>query len=795
MNSINKALLCTAILACCVTMAFAQEKQQGYDIYLCIGQSNMAGRAQVTGTTALQPMEGVWLLNDKDEFEVAQNPLNRYSTIRKDISMQRLSIAYMFSKKMHELAGQKVGLVCNARGETSIKQWQKGAPQGYYEEAVRRTREAMKYGTLRGIIWHQGEWDCTHDLTEYQQLLKQFISDLRQDLANPDLPVVYGQISQWNWTKTEAGTQPFNDMIIQMPQQIPHTACVTSEGLTPAIGEHDPHFSSKSQKTYGQRFAEKMIELQTKGATFSYFSYTGHDARFEQPYDKGSQYLNPILSGFYPDPAVCRKGDTYYLVNSSFSFFPGVPIFESKDLVNWQQIGHVLDRESQLQLEGQWVSGGIYAPAISYNEKNQTFYMITTNVGKGGNFYVKTRDPHQGWSDPVYLPKVNGIDPSFLFDTDGRAYIVHNAPVFGQAEYEGQRAIHLLEFDVKGDSVIGEPIEIVHGGTHVSERPIWIEGPHLYHIGQYYYLMCAEGGTAEGHSEVIFRAKKPQGPWEECPQNPILTQRNLSDSRADRVTCTGHADLIQTAKGDWWAVFLGCRPYEDNMYNTGRETFLLPVTWKGGWPQILENGKAVPTVVGKKGLVAPSDLTGNFAYTDRFDGKALHPRWLFLRNPPANAYTLTDAGIVLHPSTGSVRQTKPLSALFCRQQHASFTAEARLSFAATSAKRLAGMTLFQDENHHFVFGKTLLAGHPAIVLQRTETEQVLIGSSFLPADDLPVRLKIEADGRCYSFYYALGDSEEWIPVAIGVDGANLSTARAGGFVGAMIGLYATRKAM
>lgn len=237
----------------------AQEK---YDIYLCIGQSNMAGRAQIIGKSAKQPMEGVWLLNDKGEFEVAQNPLNRYSTIRKGLELQRLSIAYMFSKKMHELAGQKVGLVCNARGETSIKQWQKGAQQGYYEEAVKRTKEAMKYGTLRGIIWHQGEWDCTKDLVEYQQLLKQLISDLRKDLGNKKLPVVYGQISQWNWTKTEAGTKPFNDMIVTMPGQIPNTACVTSEDLTPAIGEHDPHFSAKSQKTLGQRYAEKMMELQ-----------------------------------------------------------------------------------------------------------------------------------------------------------------------------------------------------------------------------------------------------------------------------------------------------------------------------------------------------------------------------------------------------------------------------------------------------------------------------------------------------------------------------------------------------
>ncbi len=528
-------------------------------------------------------------------------------------------------------------------------------------------------------------------------------------------------------------------------------------------------------------------------AVFSYFEYTGHDQCFEKDINPTTEFLNPILAGFYPDPAVCRKGDTYYLVNSSFSFFPGVPIFESKDLVNWQQIGHVLDRESQLQLQGQWVSGGIYAPAVSYNEKNETFYMITTNVGKGGNFYVKTRDPHQGWSDPIYLPKVDGIDPSFLFDRDGRAYIVHNAPVYGEAEYEGQRAIRLLEFSVAGDSIVGEPTEIVRGGTHVTEHPIWIEGPHLYHIGKYYYLMCAEGGTGDGHSEVIFRAKKPQGPWEECPHNPILTQRNLSDSRPDKVTSTGHADLIQTKEGEWWAVFLGCRPYEGGMYNTGRETFLLPVTWNDGWPQILEKGKAVPTVVEKKGLsVSGETLTGNFSYTDRFDGQTLHRRWLFLRNPLADAYTLTAKGLTLHPSTGSIKQTKPLSAIFCRQQHICCTVETELSFAPSSSKRLAGMTVFQDENHHLLFGKTMLNGRPALVLKRVEKEEMLIGSCFLPDNDTPVRLKIEADGRYYNFYYALGDNTLWQPIAMGVDASNVSTARSGGFIGAMIGLYVTK---
>ena len=218
--------------------------------------------------------------------------------------------------------------------------------------------------------------------------------------------------------------------------------------------------------------------VQAQDAGFKYFSYTGNDSRFDKPIDPATQYMNPILAGFYPDPSICRVGDTYYLVNSSFAFFPGVPIFESKNLVNWTQTGYVLDRPSQLPLDGQGVSRGIFAPDIKYNPKNKTYYMITTSM-RMGNFFVKTKDPRAGWSDPIRLPQIDGIDPSFFFDKDGSAYIVHNGPVDGGADYEGQRAIRIFRFDTKGDSIIGKHSQIVRGGTHVEEKPIWIEGPHL----------------------------------------------------------------------------------------------------------------------------------------------------------------------------------------------------------------------------------------------------------------------------------------------------------------------------
>jgi alpha-N-arabinofuranosidase len=262
------------------------------------------------------------------------------------------------------------------------------------------------------------------------------------------------------------------------------------------------------------------------------------------------------LPGWYSDPSICTNGEDYFLVTSTFTYFPGVPIFHSRDLVNWKQIGHVLDRPSQLvNIQGQHVSGGIFAPAIEYNPHNETYYMITTNVG-AGNFFVKTQDPFGEWSDPIMLPDVQGIDPSFFFDEDGKAYIVNNDAPEGRPEYDGHRVIKIQEFDVKTDKTIGPRIVLVNKGARPEDKPIWIEGPHMYKINGKYYLMAAEGGTGDWHSEVIFRGDSPMGefiPWE---NNPILTQRHLDPMRRNPITCAGHADLIQAKEGDWWAVFL-----------------------------------------------------------------------------------------------------------------------------------------------------------------------------------------------------------------------------------------------
>jgi len=536
-------------------------------------------------------------------------------------------------------------------------------------------------------------------------------------------------------------------------------------------------------------------EAQT--AQFDYFKYEGRDARFQKQLDSKRQFVNPVVSGYYPDPSVCRVGDTFYLVNSTFSYFPGVPLHTSKDLVNWTQVGHVLDRPSQVSLQGQDLNLGIYAPQISYNPRNKTFYMTTGDMGHGLFFYVKTKDPSKGWSEPICM-KHGGMDTSFFFDTDGRAWVVYNADPMEPAKYNMQKAIHMNEFDWRADTICDRTYELTTGSTCV-ENPIWIEGPHLYKIGEYYYLMAAESGTGYMHSEVIFRTKKlTSGRWEECPSNPILTQRDLG-FRPDPVTSAGHADLVQDKDGSWWAVFLACRPYEGDAYNTGRETFLLPVTWKDGWPQILPKQTAVPTVVDKPGLLPNgiNQVTGNFSFEDNFNAADLDMRWVFLRNPDMNCYEWLDGdGIRLKARPINLSELDAPTALLCRQKHTSFGVETKVRFSPDTEDELAGLAVFQNDCHYFVMGITQIGGNPVLALTATNSgKTTLMATHRLSGDEnqQSIRLRVDGDGRWYTFCYAVGDSQKWQTLAEGCDGLLLSTAKAGGFLGTTIGLYVTSK--
>jgi Beta-xylosidase len=528
-----------------------------------------------------------------------------------------------------------------------------------------------------------------------------------------------------------------------------------------------------------------------KYACFHYFEYSGKDTLFGVEINPGKEFFNPILCGFYPDPSICRKGDDFFLVNSSFSFYPGIPIFTGKDLVNWTQIGNVLNRPSQLNLDGIRISGGIYAPAIEYNKHNDTFYLITTCVDGIGNFVVKTRNPYEGWSDPIRLPQVGGIDPSLFFDDDGKAYIVNNDAPEGVPEWEGHRAIWIHQYDVKNDRTFGSPRVVVDGGTDKSQRPVWIEGPHLYKRNGKYLLICAEGGTGTNHSQVAFSSNNIFGPYIPFEQNPILTQRDLPENRKDKITSVGHADLIEDTDGKTWAVFLGCRPYMGNYYNTGRETFLLPVQWEEDCPVILKHNLPLPLIVEKQHIPRDENfLTGNFTWKDEFNTNRLDDRWLMIRTPRTTWYKLENNQLKLQALPVGIEEKQQPAFLGHRQQHTNFKVITEFEFTPENENEIAGLVCYQNEEYHIIFGKTILDGKPVLIIERTEKESKRM--AVLEIENTfhhePIKLKIEGNGRNYSFFAAFGEND-WQPVANNVDARNLSTEKAGGFVGTLIGPY------
>ena len=528
-------------------------------------------------------------------------------------------------------------------------------------------------------------------------------------------------------------------------------------------------------------------------AVFEGFAYEGRDAFYtEHPLPGPDAAYNPILPGWYSDPSICTNGEgDYFLVTSTFSYFPGVPIFHSRDLLNWKQVGHVLDRPSQLRnLDRQHTSGGIYAPDIQYNPRNKTYYMITTNVGDG-NFVVKTQDPFGPWSDPILLPQVQGIDPSLLFDDDGRAWIVNNddAPG-GKPEYDGHRTIRIVEYDVDRDCTIGERKVIVDKGANPADKPIWIEGPHLYKIDGKYYLMCAEGGTEERHSEVIFRADSPMGEYKPWKGNPILTQRHLAAGRENPVTCTGHADLVKTPEGEWWGVFLGCRPINGNFENLGRESFLMPVRWSDdGFPYFLQGDETVPMTVRRSGVTVGENPTfGNFKVEDSFDGDKLGLEWMTLRGPADGLYSLKEGNLALKCSPASATRFETPALLLRRLQHHAFTASTRMRFFPEGSEA-AGVLLYKDERHQYFMKVCLLDETPVIALERTGQN---IFCKPLPKRFDSVDLTVSSpDGLTFRFDYAV-DGGAPQTLAGGVDASWLSTAVASGFTGTTIGLYAVK---
>lgn len=495
-------------------------------------------------------------------------------------------------------------------------------------------------------------------------------------------------------------------------------------------------------------------------------------------------FHNPILPGFYPDPSLCRVGEEYYLVTSSFEYFPGLPIFNSRDLVHWQQIGHVLDRPSQLDLDGIRPSGGLYAPTIRYSDG--TFYIINTLVDgqtRSGNFIVTATDPAGPWSEPYWLDSAPGIDPSLFFDDDGRAWYCGNR-MAANSQFEGHTEIYLQELDLGHMQLIGEATVIWDGAV---KGAVWSEAPHIYKVNGRYYLITAEGGTAHHHAVIAARSDVISGPYVGNRGNPIMTHRHLGLDYP--IVGTGHADLVQTQNDEWWMVLLAMRPYGGYYYNLGRETFLVPVRWEDGWPIVspgtgrVEATYVVPDLQPHQWPARPP--------RDDFEAPVLGFEWDFIRTPRDHFWSLNERPGFLTLQLRPQRLSELANPSFIgrRQQHMHFTAQTAVEFSPQSAYECAGLVLVQNNNFHFRFVVTK-GDESAVIrlIKRSHGEEEILAQRDIRAGLF--YLKTEAHEQEYNFYAAT-EPDQWQLIAAAVDGRILSTPVAGGFVGTYIGMYAS----
>lgn len=488
-----------------------------------------------------------------------------------------------------------------------------------------------------------------------------------------------------------------------------------------------------------------------------------HDNPFaaHQDPDVAVTYTNPVIPGFYSDPSVCRVGDDYYLVTSTFEYFPGVPVFHSRDLVHWEQIGHCIDRPEQLP-------GGIdiFAATIRYN--NGKFYMITTNTGVGGNFYVSATDPSGPWSDPVWI-NVPGIDPDLFFDDDGKAYVISSPFI-------------LYEINLDTGELLSEGKKLWFG---TGGR--YAEGPHIYKKDGYYYLMAAEGGTEEAHSETIARSNTIWGPYIDNPANPILYHANAAGQNM-LIQGLGHADMIQAHDGSWWIVFHGYRkavPYPSH-HILGRETCLAPVSWpKNGWPVVNGNGTAPVRMTCETLPLMPFPEK---AARNEFDGTSPGPEWNFIQIPrdPSSFFELKEGALKLKALPQTIGQPGSPAFIGRRLQHMDFTSTTSINFNPKNDTEEAGMILLNNGQHFDILVKR--SGNKRVLGVKFQFGSIVYSSPEVRLKEGPVQLRITGKGSEFTFSYSQGTDFSEIEK---VDARFLSTETVGWFTGVYVGLYAT----
>lgn len=525
---------------------------------------------------------------------------------------------------------------------------------------------------------------------------------------------------------------------------------------------------------------------------------------------------NPILPGFHPDPSICRVGDDYYIANSTFEWFPGVPIHHSRDLVNWRLIGHALTRRSQLDLRGVPDSAGVWAPSLSHADGQ--FWLIYTNVRNTGmgrpfkdiDIFLTTAPDIAGpWSDPVELNSV-GFDPSLFHDDDGRKWLVNMIWDHRKGRY-AFAGIVIQEYDPVQRRLVGPMTKIL------EKDKILTEGPNLYKHDGWYYLMLAEGGTGWNHGISMARSRNVLGPYEIDPQASVITSR---DDAMLPLQKAGHGELVQTQAGEWLLAHLAGRPIKSGAGHNaaspdktasaaahagdrcmlGRETCLQKVEWRDGWLR-LANGGTKPdvfvTVVAPDGLSAKvGDMRTCSAHRDEFDGVQLDLRWCSLRNPADDSWlSLTERpGWLRLRGRDSQHSTFDQSLIARRIQHFQFTAETCMEFAPSHFHQSAGLICYYDTRTHFYLRVTHDENRGRIlgvVLTDDGNYDELQGGELVVNDWSRMFLRAEVNFQRLQFS-ASPDGQAWWKVGPVLDASKLSDDYGTGlhFTGAMVGVCA-----
>lgn len=519
-------------------------------------------------------------------------------------------------------------------------------------------------------------------------------------------------------------------------------------------------------------------------------------------YAQNGAFLNPIIPGAHPDPSICRVGDTFYLVNSSFEYFPGLPIHKSTDLVNWELVGYGLHREEQCNDEVNLVDvqsdGGIHAPTIRYHQG--LFYIISTNVYYNAdskktdfvNFIITAENIAGPWSEPHVLEGAPGIDPDIFFDDNGKVwYVGTHSPE--DPSFPGEGEIWLQEIDLENWQLKGERHFLWRGAC----GGVWAEGPHMYKRDGRYYLMIAEGGTSFNHAVMIAVSDKITGPYIPNERNPILTTRHLSYD--NWVVSTGHADLIELADGRWYMVALGVRGDEDRSSNMGRETFLLPVKWEREpfeWKEVRYEWPVCAPISGKIERVTPLPFPNkaqyrNDAFGDNFDSPSLDLEWNFRRVPQSHTYDLSkrEGFLRLFATPAFIKERERCSLIGFRQKESDFEYVASMEFNPSGEGMEAGVSIVQKDNNYFTF--TIIQNRGRNILQLSlalpgESTQI-IKQRILDNYRGEICFRLLSKDHQYLFEYSLdgGASYHFF------EATKANHLLSKGYTGAYLGMYCT----